>query len=56
MAPKIFADKACDAEFNFESSLENASPENNRGNVKIIGSKKLKVSLPKISNPNFENK
>ena len=43
MAPKIFADIACDADFIFDNSLENAIPENKIGNVNTKGKNKLKT-------------
>ena len=37
MAPKILADKACEVDFIFNISFENAIPENSIGDVNNMG-------------------
>ena len=43
IAPRIFADIACEAEFNFDNSFENAIPENKIGEANIKGNSKSKT-------------
>ncbi len=45
IAPRIFEDKAFGTELILFNSLENASPENNKGKDSIIGTNKYKNFL-----------
>ena len=50
IAPRIFADKACEAEFNLEISLEKARPENKSGKVRTNGNSILNIFWLKKKN------
>ncbi len=45
MAPKMFADNACEIEFNLNNSFENAKPEKSIGSAKISGNNTLTMSF-----------
>ena len=52
----MFADKACEAEFNLEISLEKARPENKSGKVRTNGNSILNIFWLKKLKPYFKSK
>ena len=50
IAPKIFADKACDVELIFKISFENAIPEKRIGKVSNNGYIRLSIPTNRLEN------